>query len=140
MRIRRIPLAIALAVAAMAGVALAAENRPGGLVGGTAPTIGSPSIRILRARPMRFGVVRVDVRIAGWKMYPLNDPAYSDKRDGGHWHVYVDGAYNTLSNTRVAYTKSLNRGRHRIYAALVYPIHVALDPPVRSRTVVVHTP
>jgi hypothetical protein len=84
------------------------------------------------------GIVTVNVKITGWKMYPALVGKKSKSKDGGHWHIYVDGKYNGFSaHARIGQTTKLADGTHALYVELANNDHSSLKPRVRSGTVAV---
>jgi hypothetical protein len=95
-------------------------------------------LSILKASAGRNGVVTVQVRITGWKMYPSLVGTPLKKNDGGHWTIFVDRRCNNVSvNRSSGKTKALRIGVHRIYAHLVNNDGSFLRPPIKSNTVTV---
>jgi hypothetical protein len=81
------------------------------------------------------GVVTVKVKITGWKMHPALIGAKANRKDGGHWHIFVDGTYDSGWGTVTGTTRKLDAGKHALYVELVNNDHSSLTPPVRSRAV-----
>jgi hypothetical protein len=99
------------------------------------------SITLVSARATSSGIVVVHVRITGWKMYPALVGKQTNKPDGGHWHIFVDGKYNNFSaNATVGKTLKLKAGWHTLQAELANDDHSELKPPVKSKTMRVHVP
>jgi len=100
------------------------------------------SITIVKASAAPSGVVTVQVKIRGWKMYPALVGKKPNKPDGGHWHVLVDGKYSNASAKASGKTLALESGTHRITVELANNDHSLLKPRVRSAavTVVVDVP
>jgi hypothetical protein len=92
------------------------------------------SITILSVREVKGGIVRVDVRITGWRMIPARVGKKPNSATGGHWHILVNGKYNNFSaNARTGTTTKLRHGTYRIQAELANNDHSELNPPVRSK-------
>ena len=72
----------------------------------------------------KTGVVTVLVKVRGWKMYPALVGKKTNKADGGHWHIYVNGKYNTYSaNATKGTTTKLKKGDYKITVALANDDH-----------------
>ncbi len=101
------------------------------------------SITIVKASAAPSGIVTVQVKIRGWKMYPALVGKKPNKLDGGHWHVLVDGKYsNASAKATSGKSLALESGTHRITVELANNDHSLLKPRVRSGavTVVVDVP
>lgn len=111
-----------------------------------------PAIRIVDVRPLQTSdaalrelfshELAVRVAVTDWNLYP-DPPAAAagvSRRDGGHWHLYVDGESLGDIHTAVAYTPYLVAGTHWIAAELRHVDHTALRPPVWSEPVIVYVP
>jgi hypothetical protein len=95
-------------------------------------------LSILKASVNRNGVVTLQVRITGWKMYPRLVGTPLKRNDGGHWTIFVDRRCNNVSANRSSgKTKALRVGVHRIYAHLVNNDGSFLRPRIKSNTVTV---
>ena len=82
--------------------------------------------------------VTVFVTVRGWKMYPALVGKKTNKMDGGHWHIYVNGKYNTYSaNPKSGKTTKLKKGDYKIYVALANNDHSLVKGAHHSRTVTV---
>ena len=82
--------------------------------------------------------VTVFVKIRGWKMYPSLVGKKTNKPDGGHWHIYVNGKYNTYSaNPTKGTTTKLKKGDYKIYVALANDDHSPVKGTHSSKTVTV---
>jgi hypothetical protein len=105
-----------------------------GAAGGSAST--GRSISLIKVSAAPSGIVTVTVRISGWKMYPARVGKRPNKPNGGHWHIFVDGKYNSYSaNATTGKTGALKKGVHTISVALANNDHSPLAPPVKSRTI-----
>jgi hypothetical protein len=70
------------------------------------------------------GTVTVFVRIHDWKMYPKLVGRKTLKADGGHWHIFVNGKYNTYSASATkGVTLKLKKGDYKITVALANNDH-----------------
>ena len=70
------------------------------------------------------GTVTVFVKVRGWKMYPSLVGKKTNKADGGHWHIFVNGKYNNYSaNATKGVTTKLKKGDYKITVALVNDDH-----------------
>ena len=70
------------------------------------------------------GTVTVFVKVRGWKMYPALVGKKTNKADGGHWHIFVNGKYNNYSaNATKGVTLKLKHGDYKITAALANDDH-----------------
>ena len=82
--------------------------------------------------------VTVFVKIHDWKMYPALVGKKTNKPDGGHWHIYVNGKYNTYSaNPTKGTTTKLQKGDYKIYVALANDDHSPVKGTHPSKTVTV---
>lgn len=119
------PLAVFAGIAALAAAAALA---------GPAAAAGTPTVAIT-GTAVKGGVVTVTVRITGWKLLPALVGKAANTPGGGHWHVFVDGKYNTAAATSRGVTNKLAAGAHTIAAELANNDHSRLSPPVRSAAV-----
>jgi hypothetical protein len=84
-------------------------------------------------------VAVLTVKITGWKMYPALVGKSTNKSNGGHWHIFVDGKYNNYSaNPTTGKSLKLKPGWHKVQAELANDDHSELSPPVKSKTLRVH--
>lgn len=119
-------LALAATVAALTLVTLAvATPRPPDAV----HVERYPTVDVLRVHPNpNTGCIGVELRIRGFTMAPglIGDP--SIKRGQGHYHVYVNGKYNSLgANPRNARACGLETGRtYNVQVILAYNNHTEL--------------
>jgi hypothetical protein len=80
--------------------------------------------------------VTVSVKVHDWKMYPKLVGAKTNKNDGGHWHVFVNGKYNNYSaSAKSGTTKVLRHGDYKIYVALANNDHSPVKGADRSKTI-----
>ena len=80
--------------------------------------------------------VTVSVKVRGWKMYPALVGAKTNKKDGGHWHIYVNGKYNNVSaSAKSGKTKALKHGDYKVYVALANNDHSPVKNADRSKTI-----
>lgn len=133
----RTPIAIAaLVLAALAIGAAAGRPQPEATSAELAP---ARSIRILEAED-DHGVIRLKVRIIGWRMYPRL-LGKAPRRDGGHWRIYVNGRYNNLSTSPTRGStnprRALAPGTYRITTVLAHNNYRELRPRVRSNVALV---
>jgi ABC-type glycerol-3-phosphate transport system substrate-binding protein len=81
-------------------------------------------ISITNFKANKNGTVTVFVKVRGWKMYPKLVGKKTNKADGGHWHIYVNGKYNTYSaNATKGVTTKLKNGDYKITVALANDDH-----------------
>jgi hypothetical protein len=84
------------------------------------------------------GTVTVFVKVHDWKMYPALVGKKTNKPDGGHWHIYVNGKYNNYSaSTKSGHTTKLKHGDYKLYVALANDDHSPVKGAERSKTVTV---
>lgn len=82
------------------------------------------------------GTVAVFVKIRGWKMYPALVGKKTNKADGGHWHIFVNGKYNNYSaNATKGVTKKLKPGDYKIRVALANDDHSLVKGTHPSRAI-----
>lgn len=82
------------------------------------------------------GTVTVFVKIRGWKMYPALVGKKTNKPDGGHWHIFVNGKYNNYSaNATRGVTTKLEHGDYKIYVTLANDDHSPVKGTHKSKTV-----
>lgn len=86
---------------------------------------------------VKGGVVTVTVRLTNWKLLPALVGKKPNSAGGGHWHIFVDGKYNSAVAARRGVTTKLAAGAHRIVVELANNDHSRLRPPVRSAAVTV---
>ena len=99
-----------------------------------------PAISISKATPSGR-IVAVRVSIARYRMYPALVGKKTNRADGGHWHLIVDGKYNNFSaKETTGKTLKLKPGPHKIVAELANNDHSSLTPAVRSNAVRVRVP
>jgi hypothetical protein len=128
---KAVVLALVTAVAALGAVAA-----------GQAATSSRASmmrdITITRFKVNANHTVTVFVKIHDWKMYPALVGKKTNKRDGGHWHIYVDGKYDNLSaNPTRGVTTKLKKGDYKIYVALANDDHSLVKGTHPSKTITV---
>jgi hypothetical protein len=130
----RVVLALTITALAVAAVAVTQSRSAPGQAQ-AAPR----AIQLVEAK-VDHGVIRVTVKIRGWKMYPQL-VGKKPKPDGGHWHIYVNGRYNNFSTSptkgQTDPKKKLTPGSYKVYAALANNNHTLLKPSVKSKTVTV---
>ena len=81
-------------------------------------------ISITNFKVNKNGTVSVFVQIRGWKMYPKLVGKKTNKPDGGHWHIFVNGKYNSYSaNATKGVTTKLKKGDYKITVALANDDH-----------------
>lgn len=80
-------------------------------------------------------VVTVTVRLSNWRLLPRLVGKKPNSAGGGHWHIFVDGKYNSAVAALRGVTTKLTAGSHRIVAELANNDHSRLSPPVRSAAV-----
>ena len=128
---KALALALVTAVAAL-GLVSAGEAAP------TSNASMMRDISITSFKVNKNDTVTVFVKIHDWKMYPSLVGKKTNKPDGGHWHIYVDGKYNTYSaNPAKGTTTKLKKGDHRIYVALANDDHSPVKGTHRSKTITV---
>lgn len=80
--------------------------------------------------------VTVFVKVHDWKMYPKLVGKKTNKADGGHWHIYVNGKYNNYSaSAKSGHTTVLKHGDYKIYVALANDDHSPVKGSDRSKTI-----
>ena len=95
-------------------------------------------ISITKFKVNSNGTVTVFVKIHDWKMYPALVGKRTNKPDGGHWHIYVDGKYNAYSaNPTRGTTTKLKKGDYKIYVALANDDHSPVKGTHPSKTITV---
>jgi hypothetical protein len=95
-------------------------------------------ISIVGASRTREGAVKLRVLIIGWKMYPALVGKRFNKRDGGHWAIFVDRRCNNVSASRTTgTTKPLKKALHAIYGELANNDGSYLSPRVKSNRITV---
>jgi hypothetical protein len=96
-------------------------------VGNAAPSTRTDmmhEISITNFKVNKSGTVTVFVKIRGWKMYPALVGKKTNKADGGHWHIFVNGKYNNYSaNATKGVTTKLKKGDYKITVALANDDH-----------------
>ena len=81
-------------------------------------------ISITNFKVNKNGTVTVFVKVHGWKMYPKLVGKKTNKADGGHWHIFVNGKYNNYSaNATKGVTTKLKKGDYKITVALANDDH-----------------
>jgi len=124
-------LALVTTVAAL-GVAAAGEAAP------TSHASMMRDISITSFKVNKNDTVTVFVKIHDWKMYPALVGKKTNKPDGGHWHIDVDGKYNTYSaNPTKGTTTKLKKGDYKISVALANDDHSPVKGTHPSKTVTV---
>jgi hypothetical protein len=64
---------------------------------------GKGYVQVTRVHPNpNTGCVSLRLRLLGWKMYPAEIGLPTNRPDGGHYHIYVDGRYYTAAANPVA--------------------------------------
>ena len=82
---------LVLALAGLVAAGLAQANQGSGR--------GIASVKALKVHPNpHTGCVSIQIEIRGWKMYPGRVGSTANDSDGGHYHVYVNGAYHNLGS------------------------------------------
>jgi hypothetical protein len=118
------------------GVAVVAV---GMLIGGTATATATATATPARGISItgytfdpnkRFLAVRVTSY--GWKMYPRLIGSKTNKPDGGHWNLYVNGKVRARSATMKATATNLPRGPIRFFVALANNNNSAVKGAARS--------
>lgn len=114
-------VALAAAVAAMALAAAGAsaqtpdvvidDTMSGGYFSGGIG--GKGYVQITRVHPNpRTGCVSLRLRLLGWRMYPGEVGQPTNRPDGGHYHIYVNGKYRAVgTNPLRARVCGLAQGR-----------------------------
>ena len=109
--------------------------------GEAAPTSRASMMRDISITSFKVNTndtVTVFVKIHDWKMYPALVGKKTNKPDGGHWHIYVNGKYNTYSaNPTKGTTTKLKKGDYKIYVALANDDHSPVKGTHPSKTVTV---
>jgi len=124
-------LALVTTVAAL-GLVAAGEAAP------TSRASMMRDISITSFKVNKNDTVTVFVKIHDWKMYPALVGKKTNKPDGGHWHIYVNGKYNTYSaNPTKGTTTKLQKGDYKIYVALANDDHSPVKGTHPSKTVTV---
>jgi hypothetical protein len=126
---RLVPLTLALAFACT-GLVGAAQATP------SARADMMHEIQITNFKVNANRTVTVLVKVRGWKMYPALVGKKTNKPDGGHWHIYVNGKYNTYSaNATKGTTTKLKKGDYKLYVALANNDHSLVKGAHRSKTI-----
>jgi len=87
-------------------------------------TVVMHEISITSFKVNKGGTVTVFVKVRGWKMYPKLVGKKTNKANGGHWHIFVNGKYNTYSaNATKGTTLKLKKGDYKITVALANDDH-----------------
>lgn len=118
-------------VVAFAAVCLtaAAQARP-------AKASGMYEIQITSFKVNPDKTVTVNVKIRGWKLYPKAVGSKTNAKDGGHWHIYVNGKYNTYSaSATTGKTTPLKHGDYKLRVELANNDHSPLSEPTKSKTI-----
>jgi hypothetical protein len=76
----------------------------------------------------------VKTKSYGWKMYPRLVGSKTNKPDGGHWLLYVNGKVSARSAISSASTKNLPQGKIRFFVALANNNDSLVKGAVRSDT------
>jgi len=119
-------LALTLTVAAVAAVAQAGPQARQGMYG----------IQITGYKVNKDRSVTVKVKIRGFKMLPAKVGKKTNAAGAGHWHIYVNGKYNTFSaNAASGTTKVLKKGDYKVRVELANNDHSPLSEPTSSKTV-----
>ena len=80
--------------------------------------------------------VTVFVKVHDWKMYPKLVGSKTLKKDGGHWHIFVNGKYNNYSASATSgKTLVLKHGDYKIYVALANNDHSPVKGADRSKSI-----
>jgi hypothetical protein len=80
--------------------------------------------------------VTVLVKVHNWKMYPKLVGSKTNKKDGGHWHIYVNGKYNNYSaSAKSGKTTKLKKGDYKLYVALANDDHSLVKGADRSKKI-----
>jgi hypothetical protein len=80
--------------------------------------------------------VTVFVKLHDWKLYPKLVGSKMNKKDGGHWHIYVNGKYNAYSaSPKSGRTTALKKGDYKLYVALANDDHSPVKGADRSKTI-----
>ena len=110
------------------------------------------AVRIVDVRPLHTSdralsdmfshELAVRVSLSGWRLYPYRPGATSrdNRREGGHWRIYVDGQPLAHVYTRTTYTPYLAPGTHWLVAELRNVDQSSLRPSVWSEPVVLYVP
>jgi len=124
------------------GVALVIAVIAGGmLIGGTAAATATTTVAPARGISItgytfdpnkRFLTVRVTSY--GWRMYPRLIGSKTNKPDGGHWLLYVNGRVRARSATTKATATNLPKGPVRFFVALANNNNSAVKGAARSTT------
>jgi uncharacterized protein (DUF2141 family) len=93
-------------------------------------------ISITNFKVNKGGTVTVFVKVRGWKMYPKLVGKKTNKADGGHWHIFVNGKYNNYSaNATKGSTLKLKHGDYKITVALANDDHSPVKGTHPSKTI-----
>ena len=96
---------------------------------------GMYSIGIKNYKINPDGTVSINVKIRGLKMAPKLVGKKSVAGQG-HWHIYVNGKYNTFSaNIATGKTKKLKAGVYKVYVELTNNDHSSLSEKTISKTI-----
>jgi hypothetical protein len=76
----------------------------------------------------------VKVTTYGWKMYPRLVGSKANRRDGGHWILYVNGKALARTATKQATATNLPKGKIRFFAALANNDDSSVKGATRSDT------
>jgi hypothetical protein len=80
--------------------------------------------------------VTVYVKLHDWKLYPKLVGSKVNKKDGGHWHIFVNGKYNAYSaSPKSGRTTKLKKGDYKLYVALANDDHSPVKGADRSKTI-----
>lgn len=137
-------LAFAASVAAAVGWARTPARDP----------VRAPSIAIVDVRPLQTDdpnlrdlithTFAVRVSITGWRLLPYlpGAGAADNRRDAGHWRLYIDGHSlgESYGSDSVSYTRYLRPGTHWVAAELTNADSTSLRAPVWSEPVVLQVP
>jgi hypothetical protein len=102
---------------------------------GSARTDGMYGIQITGYKVNADRTVTVKVKIRGLKMAPAK-VGKASVAGQGHWHIYVNGKYNTFSaNATTGRTKKLKNGDYKLYVELVNNDHSPLSEKTVSKKI-----
>ena len=80
--------------------------------------------------------VTVFVKVRDWKMYPKLVGSNTNKKDGGHWHIFVNGKYDNYSaSVKSGKTTKLKKGDYKLYVALANDDHSPVKGSDRSKKI-----
>ena len=87
------------------------------------------SVRITQVSPnSKTGCVSLRLDLRGWKMYPGEIGTSTNRADGGHYHIYVNGKYWSASaNAKRARACGLATGAtYQLQVVLAYNDHTQI--------------